>query len=258
MDNNAKMTIVAKDGTALIGNHFHTLVDESHLLFTTDDLASFKAYLAEDREPILGTMSIYYSEGSVIAMRDEININTQVTAKCTISETSYIEALRKLNNKAIPLEGAEKTMLLFRPFSGVQGKEILDFCKSAHIESVINIDREKGNSGDYQFSLTRKKSGKDQFVCPESISFKVPILKNIAEERAITFETSFDYENVGDKVEMTFTFSNIDIDNIIAFNKREILDGLLKDLPFKKYWGNASVIALNDAWKYKANPLTGH
>jgi hypothetical protein len=157
---------------------------------------------------------------------------------------------------AIPVEAAEKIMLLFRPFSGAQGKQILDFCKSAHVESVINIDREKSNSGDYQYSLTRKKSGKDQFICPESISIRVPILKNIDDVRAITFETAFDFENVGDQATMTFTFSNIDLDNVVAFNKRELLNGLLKDLPFKKYWGNITVVPLTNAWKYKANPLT--
>jgi hypothetical protein len=255
---NSKMTIIAKDGTALLGNHFHVLADESHLTFQTDDMGSFKNYLSADREPELGMMSLYYSENCVIAMRDEINVNSRPIASCTIAETSYIKTLRELNNKALPIEMAEITMRLFRPFSGAQGKQVLDFCKSSHVESVINIDREKSNTGDYQFSVTRKKSGKDQFVCPESIVFNVPILENITEERSVTFETSFDFENFGDVAKMQFTFSNIDLDNILAFNKREILDGLLKDLLFKKYWGNAAVIALTDAWKYQANPLTTH
>jgi len=261
MDNESKMTVIAKDGKALIGNHFHELSDESALAFTTDDLGAFKKYLTDDNlqsEGRMGSMSIYYSGSCISAISDEININTIPTAVCTLAETNYIQQLRNINSQALSVEQVEKIMILFRPFSGAQGKQVLDFCKSAHIEAVINIDREKNNSGDYQFSVMRKKSGKDRFTCPESVSFKVPIFKNISEDRAMTFETSFDYETVGDAVKMTFTFSNIDFGNVVEFSKREILEDLLKDLTFKKYWGTANVRGMTDAWKYKSNPLTAH
>lgn len=255
-----KLTVVARDGVALVGSHFHELKDESKAELATTDIESFLKFVKAKAGVIFYDYQTITAYNSVA----EVTNNTAPISSCTLCVTDILRTLQAKNNRGMSLEEFETFLLTFRPYLDQKALDLLSNLRDFRVSKVTDIERQKDNKGNYKFSISRQANAKTQFEPPEKISFEVSVFEHLPDTITVPMEFSFDYKEIEDEddeskhtVQMVFTVRNMQLDELFKARCKEIVQEVISGLSAEKYWGALKIHKLNDSWKFKENPLRG-
>jgi hypothetical protein len=255
MSEGPRFTIIAKDGQALIGNHFHTLTDSSVDVFRTTDPQAFVTYVKNKAEP-QGGVRVFYKETEITAYPKNWPVirELQPFAVCSLKESMQIDTLKRAN--AHQMGNAELEILLKRLREGLDstGRLLLSSAKDLRFSKNIKFQRTKAANGDFCFNYTRENvTGTEQFAPPETISFTVPIFENVCFEKTFTFEFFFDYQEVGDKLATVFRIDSVNFDEDLRDATEEAIFQEIESLREVAMPGSLEVIKQDNSWHFKTN-----
>jgi hypothetical protein len=255
MDNGAKYVVVAKDGQALIGSHFHTLEDKSCNEFVTESINDLATYIKDTA----GKVVIFYDDDVVTAMPEMCALPQtesrylRPVAVCNLLKTSYFKQLKNALGKDMGIVEFERFMTVFRNNAGTDGKALLDNIRDFRVSKVVSVDRKKDNRGNVVFGYRRESAGTDDFQPPEKIKFFIPVYEHIDDKGFFGCDFIFDYKEVGDSVQLVFRLENLNWEDEAAKACEGIIKDALAKIEVPKYRGKVVLHEATDAWKYKSN-----
>jgi hypothetical protein len=248
---NVKMTIVAKDGVARIGNDFHVLEDRSLAEFITNDIEAFKSFLK-------GEFNLFYNGEIVQAYAPVMATqNTKPLATLALAETDAMEYFTSVLGRNFDESQFELVLLGLRPFMKQEGLALLSNVRDFKITKVSEFQRKKDNAGNFVFSYARKSAGNNDFVPPQFLNFSIPIFENMPDRYEAKAEFLFDYTEVklgdGIAIKLMFQLRILQFTDELKERKNEILEAALQSFKQPKFRGEYKLHSQTDAWKYKQN-----
>jgi hypothetical protein len=256
-----KTVVVAKDGVALLGNHYHILCDRSKNTFKTSTPKDFIDYLQTHRlQPgRLSNLGVFYNDKQIVATSLIPEYNSEPIAICSLKISTPLSNLIGLANSGlVKLPDLELILYKLRNyFDGTPVKELLDRTRDYKMEKVTRVEMKKDNQGNYLHTIYRKGTTDD--VDPiEKISFTMPVFDGMnGPEHCINInlDSLMDYREIEGSVIIAYRFLNPELDDLIRNRMIEIIGECLKPIDMPKFWGSLECINNTDSWIYEANQV---
>jgi hypothetical protein len=251
----SKINVLAKDGKVLVGSDFHTLQDFSEKKFSTSSFEDFVAYCAKLESEGYKGLCLYYTSTTIAAYESDITRYSVPIATCNFSASEFVKRLKMANNASMSLEQFGTFLKEMKSCMDGNGLAVLSTSQDFKINKVSKITRSKGRDGNINYSYTRESTGKDDFMPPESITFRVPVFEFLDDEREFSFEFEFDYKENDGVVTTMFKLTNSRFETILRDFQKEIIMKNLEPVKWPKYWGSLSIETMTDEWKFKKNQI---
>jgi hypothetical protein len=245
-----KIVVVSKDGKpALIGTAFHELVGKCLTTFSTTSIQAFRDFLKKAKDSV-----IYFNELGISAYPEAMEYGSLPVAICDISDSCFLKNLKNAHGKKFSLEAMEEFLTTLRDYIDLNGKKVLDFCTNANINKIVKMVRTKDNSGNLNFNVKRE-SGADDFQCPKTIAFKIPILENLSDVQEFTFDMFLGIKEIQDGVVVELNFRNLNFSTQVDDFRKAIVVRELESVYLPKFWGKLQTKDFTDSWKYKEHGI---
>jgi hypothetical protein len=241
-----------QQGTVLVGNSFHELVDKTETTFKTGNIVSFTGFLkARNKKTV-----IYYRDESVEAWPEVIDRYSKKIAECSCAGSPELGLILKYHKVDIPPKELEDILRAVRPCLDDAGKALLDHVKNIKVSKTTHVEQSSDNAGNFAYSVSRENAETEQFEMPQKLVFTVQIFDQCPETVELEFEPRFFWEEEREGVKMNFSYDNPRTGIILREARRNCLEKYLETLSCEKYYGSIDTTVQDDSWKYKANPLT--
>lgn len=247
-----KINITAKDGeaTVLTGAHFHELEGFVSTQFVTTNIKAFVDYL----KPMMEYITVYHDSMSIRAFSNRLTKYEDQVAYCGLNRTKKLKKVVSVNDCAHGLSDMEKFLDSIKRDIDGKGTDLLSRTRDFRMSAVTDVQREKDGKGNYSYSYSRKnKSREDDVKFPETITVTVQLFENHPDVIEIPLDVYFDYVTHEDSVDVFFTLTNYDIEELIEDASKAIILSFLTDISAPVFQGTLQVEHMTDSWKYKSN-----
>lgn len=235
----------------LLGSAFHVLEDKTVSEFVTESLNDFVEFVGTS--PAKGI--IYYDENTVQHYPIDIACNTEPFATCNLSESNYLKMLRNNIGRKNTIATTDELLSSIKTKIDRDGIDLLDKVRDFKIAKVTTIARQKLQNGNMMFSVKREGIGQGDVEFLEKIVITVPLFEHLDDTIDIELEVWFDYSEGENGPQCVFMLRNLDIDNYISQQKKEMIADALSKIAVPKYFGTIEKHVHNDGWRFKENKL---
>jgi hypothetical protein len=248
MDSNiGKITVVAREGEALVGTSFIELLAGNSETYQTDNIHYFKDYLKG-----VVDAKIFFQDDKVVAMPncpDDDHVYRPL-AVCEICESPEIVHIKNHSNLKYTVDLMEGILTRVRDNLNSNGISVLEFCSNGVIRKIVSVERSRDNRGNINLNIKRE-SGQDDYQCPKTITFKVPVIQHLLDEFEFTFDMALGLK----EAIIDLSFISLNFRNEVSKIKRNLIIRELSEIEIPKYWGELKTTRWTDEWRYKRNPL---
>lgn len=247
-----KVTVIAKEGVARVGNDFFTLEDHSREKIECDSMPSFLALIGTGA----GYQVYWRRVGSGVRVEawpespDRYSIPVEMDLRLHPVLADFLtmrEDVMSHNDffRFIQCFKRRTTSSLYQTLRGYK------------FEKITSVQVQRDNQGNYAYCISRqtpteKKS--DMVEWPETVYFNLPLFEH-GHAIGFQYDFEFDYQETKDGVAIQFSLRNpeegIEINNAIEKALVEDFNGL--ECPVIN--GAFEVIPRDDSWKYQENKL---
>ena len=249
-----KTNIVAKDGQALLGKHFHILNDLTKNTFATTLIKTFVEYL---RAMAFAEVVVFYDSTSIAAFPKEPKYDSKVCAKCTLAASPILDLIASNINRELNLEQMERFLSDVRDYwSGKECKDLYDTVRNFSLRKLTTFERKKDNSGNYLFSYSRKDE-KEDVPPPPPVKIKnIPVFDLHDDVLAeLKFEVILNYVQGEESADVFYTLRDPFFQSKISLEQKNIVEAYLSDAEVEAFWGIGKISQETDVWKYQANGI---
>lgn len=245
-----------EDGKCLLtvrnGGDLVEVRDMSCRTYETNRLDQLVAYLKEATGLVY---QIFYSSCGVVVLPSKTDYTTEPYATCNLEVSNQLAFLQRLIDNSMGVDDMESSLKRLRPHLDQAGMNLLLQCRDMVLQKVVNVKRQKTQSGDFLYHV-EMKSGEGDWKPPEVVEFTVPIYKyhdHQAKIKTDLYVELVDLRGEDNKAVPKFRFEAPTIDDDLDEIRRRAIDRLVSDLPGKRYWGSARTNQMTDAWRYLSN-----
>lgn len=254
-----KIVMTDKNGSALIGKHFHILEDRTRVSFATGDPESFKKFLGRkvvaEKNPDL---IITFTEETITATTEHPQYGDEPVATCVLKENPLLDLIRG-NRSSVGAPNFEKFLYTMRNYYDPNGKDLYDKVKHLVVEKVTKIERKADNQGNYHLAITRTNGREDLEPTP-TITFLVALFDNPAGyEFKIEFDVHMEYKEIDAGVLISYSLVNPFFEELLKKAKlaaiQSAIQSILTDSTFPVLSGTVEIESKTNAWQFKDNGL---
>lgn len=250
-----KTMVVAKDGQALLGRHFHTLNYFTRKTFSTNMIITLIQYISTI---ITDVSFIVFNARKITVMPSNPNEHSGILATCELNNSPIMDLLNKYCNRELTLQQLETFLYDIRKHwgSGTDCKDLYDHVRDFTLKKLTTFERKKDNQGNFIFAYSRKDE-KGDIEPPKPIKLvHIPIFNlHNAELPEIEFDVNMEFEQHDDSAEVTYTLRNPFFNQIVMEAQKAAIEGYLAGVPQPFFWGEAGITTEDDGKKYMENGL---
>ena len=247
-----KLTVVAKDGQVLIGNHFHTLTDESKNTFSSRNLGDFRVYCMA----IQGDFEIFYNGTKIEAWPIARDRNAYPIAVCELQPSPFLECLSEVLGDAMTTAEFELFIRAMVPCLNTEGLPLLDIPNQLKVSKIVSMEMSKDNAGNYNYLYKRESNkGGGDFTPPKEIVFTVPIFDFSEKKASFKCNFFFNYTETPEGVRSNFQLQSLMFKAELEAIQRKIILEELAAFEKPAYQGTMSITKADDTWKYLSNGI---
>jgi hypothetical protein len=250
-----KANIIAKDGQALLGKHFHVLEDHTKNKFKTDMIKVFINYISTI---VTEEIVIVYNSTNIAAMPKNPTKNSVTIAACTLQNSVILDLVCKSVNRQMTLAQMEAFLYDIRKYwgPGINCKNLYDLVRDFTLKKLTTFERKKDNAGNFIFAYSRKDE-KGDVKPPDPIKLRaIPIfnLHNV-ELPDLEFDIVMDYRQSDESAEVFYTLRSPFFNQVVMEAQKDAIEGYLADTSWPKFWGTGETLCRDDSWKYLGNGI---
>jgi hypothetical protein len=245
----SKIMVVAKEGQALVGTATHELNGICETTFETNNIPSLVEFIKG-----VENAQVYFDESKIEIHESEPQYDSEPIAVCVIENDAFLKKLIEANGKKFTLDSMEVFLTTFRDFFDKDGKQMLDFCVNGSVNKITKVVKSKDNSGNLNLNVTRE-SGKDDFKCPQKISFTIPVIKHIDKKVKFEFDMFMNFREGSEAPIVELWFLNLNLATVIEDFKKTIVLNEISSVALLKFWGSLKLQKKTDSWKYKEHGI---